>query len=180
MLHRFRCSRRVAIWIVRTFVERRLRAAFRINTCSPSLSPNTSARPTSLERSKSRLCATSLSRSIPENSSASSAPRAAASRRSSTFSAAWPARLPASLFIDDIDFVALNDAERTRMRKARIGFVFQKFNLLPTLTARGQHPDWLRDRRTPRAARSSLAGASHRAARHQGPPRSPAVGALRR
>ena len=41
------------------------------------------------------------------------------------------------LFIDGIDFVALNDAERTRMRKARIGFVFQKFNLLPTLTARG-------------------------------------------
>jgi putative ABC transport system ATP-binding protein len=41
------------------------------------------------------------------------------------------------LFIDGIDFVALGDAERTRMRKARIGFVFQKFNLLPTLTARG-------------------------------------------
>jgi putative ABC transport system ATP-binding protein len=42
-----------------------------------------------------------------------------------------------TLFIDGIDFVALGDAERTRMRKARIGFVFQKFNLLPTLTARG-------------------------------------------
>jgi putative ABC transport system ATP-binding protein len=41
------------------------------------------------------------------------------------------------LFIDGIDFAALDDAERTRMRKARIGFVFQKFNLLPTLTARG-------------------------------------------
>ena len=41
------------------------------------------------------------------------------------------------LSIDGIDFVALNDAERTRTRKARIGFVFQKFNLLPTLTARG-------------------------------------------
>jgi putative ABC transport system ATP-binding protein len=41
------------------------------------------------------------------------------------------------LFIDSIDFANLNDAERTRMRKARIGFVFQKFNLLPTLTARG-------------------------------------------
>ena len=42
-----------------------------------------------------------------------------------------------TLFIDGIDFVVLGDAERTRMRKARIGFVFQKFNLLPTLTARG-------------------------------------------
>jgi putative ABC transport system ATP-binding protein len=28
------------------------------------------------------------------------------------------------------------DAERTRMRKRKIGFVFQKFNLLPTLDAR--------------------------------------------
>jgi putative ABC transport system ATP-binding protein len=41
------------------------------------------------------------------------------------------------LFIDGIDFSLLDDAERTSMRKARIGFVFQKFNLLPTLTARG-------------------------------------------
>ena len=30
----------------------------------------------------------------------------------------------------------LSDAERTRMRKRKIGFVFQKFNLLPTLDAR--------------------------------------------
>ena len=35
------------------------------------------------------------------------------------------------------DFAHMSDAERTRMRKRRIGFVFQKFNLLPTLTARG-------------------------------------------
>lgn len=38
--------------------------------------------------------------------------------------------------IDGVDFALLTDAERTKMRKARIGFVFQKFNLLPTLTAR--------------------------------------------
>lgn len=37
--------------------------------------------------------------------------------------------------IDGVDFATLNDAERTRLRKQRIGFVFQKFNLLPTLTA---------------------------------------------
>jgi putative ABC transport system ATP-binding protein len=30
----------------------------------------------------------------------------------------------------------MSDAERTRMRKRKIGFVFQKFNLLPTLDAR--------------------------------------------
>ncbi len=38
--------------------------------------------------------------------------------------------------IDGDDFSQLSDAERTRMRKRKIGFVFQKFNLLPTLTAR--------------------------------------------
>jgi len=37
--------------------------------------------------------------------------------------------------IDGVDFASLNDAERTRLRKHRIGFVFQKFNLLPTLSA---------------------------------------------
>jgi putative ABC transport system ATP-binding protein len=38
--------------------------------------------------------------------------------------------------IDGDDFAALSDAERTRMRRRKIGFVFQKFNLLPTLDAR--------------------------------------------
>ena len=38
--------------------------------------------------------------------------------------------------IDGIDFAVLDDAERTRLRKTKIGFVFQKFNLLPTLSAR--------------------------------------------
>jgi putative ABC transport system ATP-binding protein len=37
--------------------------------------------------------------------------------------------------IDGVDFSTLNDAERTRLRKHRIGFVFQRFNLLPTLSA---------------------------------------------
>jgi putative ABC transport system ATP-binding protein len=39
--------------------------------------------------------------------------------------------------IDGIDFGSLSDADRTRLRKQRIGFVFQRFNLLPTLTAMG-------------------------------------------
>ncbi len=39
--------------------------------------------------------------------------------------------------IDGVDFAALTDSERTRLRKHRIGFVFQKFNLLPTLTGMG-------------------------------------------
>ncbi len=42
-----------------------------------------------------------------------------------------------SVTIDGTDFAKLTDAERTRMRRSRIGFVFQRFNLLPTLTAMG-------------------------------------------
>src|SRR2546421_1854535 len=38
--------------------------------------------------------------------------------------------------IDGDDFAKLSDSERTRMRKRKIGFVFQKFNLLPTLDAK--------------------------------------------
>jgi putative ABC transport system ATP-binding protein len=39
--------------------------------------------------------------------------------------------------IDGVDFASLSDSKRTRLRKHRIGFVFQKFNLLPTLSAMG-------------------------------------------
>jgi putative ABC transport system ATP-binding protein len=42
-----------------------------------------------------------------------------------------------SVTIDGTDFAKLSDAERTKMRRARIGFVFQRFNLLPTLSALG-------------------------------------------
>src|SRR5512142_3095518 len=41
-----------------------------------------------------------------------------------------------SVLLDGDDLASLSDAERTRMRKRKIGFVFQKFNLLPTLDAR--------------------------------------------
>ena len=40
------------------------------------------------------------------------------------------------VLIDGVDFSSLSDAARTRLRKTKIGFVFQKFNLLPTLDAR--------------------------------------------
>ena len=39
------------------------------------------------------------------------------------------------VLIDNVDFAQLSDAKRTALRKSRIGFVFQKFNLLPTLDA---------------------------------------------
>lgn len=40
------------------------------------------------------------------------------------------------VLIDGTDFAQTTDAERTHLRRKKIGFVFQKFNLLPTLTAR--------------------------------------------
>jgi putative ABC transport system ATP-binding protein len=38
--------------------------------------------------------------------------------------------------VADQDLSRLSDAGRTRLRKRTVGFVFQKFNLLPNLTAR--------------------------------------------
>jgi len=39
------------------------------------------------------------------------------------------------VFVGDLDVSALDDAGLTEMRRDRIGFVFQAFNLVPTLTA---------------------------------------------
>jgi putative ABC transport system ATP-binding protein len=39
------------------------------------------------------------------------------------------------VFIGDIDLGALNDAALTRVRRERLGFVFQSFNLISTLSA---------------------------------------------
>jgi putative ABC transport system ATP-binding protein len=38
--------------------------------------------------------------------------------------------------VDGNDFRLMSDADRTRFRRHKIGFVFQRFNLLPTLSAR--------------------------------------------
>jgi putative ABC transport system ATP-binding protein len=41
------------------------------------------------------------------------------------------------ILIDGINIASLTDVERTSVRRKKIGYVFQRFNLLPTLTARG-------------------------------------------
>ena len=60
-----------------------------------------------------------------------------------------------AVFLGDVELSRLGDAELTRLRRERIGFVFQAFNLVPTLTAadnvtlplklagRQPDPDWL-------------------------------------
>ena len=40
------------------------------------------------------------------------------------------------VFIDGVDLLKLTENQRTEMRQKKVGFVFQKYNLLPTLTAR--------------------------------------------
>ena len=42
-----------------------------------------------------------------------------------------------SVFVGDTDITHLSDSERTALRRKRIGFVFQRFNLFPTLSALG-------------------------------------------
>jgi putative ABC transport system ATP-binding protein len=39
------------------------------------------------------------------------------------------------VFIGDVDLTTLNDKQLTQLRRDRIGFVFQAYNLIPTLTA---------------------------------------------
>src|SRR5579862_564334 len=41
------------------------------------------------------------------------------------------------VLVDGNDLAAMSDAERTLLRRHKIGFVFQRFNLLPTLNAYG-------------------------------------------
>ncbi len=41
------------------------------------------------------------------------------------------------VLVDDEDLARVSDAERTDIRRRKIGFVFQRFNLFPTLTAEG-------------------------------------------
>ena len=62
-----------------------------------------------------------------------------------------------SVAIDGVDITAMNDSQLTLLRRAKIGFVFQFFNLLPMLTAeenillplsiagRKPEPQWLEE-----------------------------------
>src|SRR5260370_21721472 len=74
------------------------------------------------------------------------------------------------VLVDGNDLTEMRDSERTKLRRSKIGFVFQRFNLLPTLTARGNsaiaqymHGDGLHPHRFP--AVSNMLGREDRVAR---------------
>lgn len=74
-----------------------------------------------------------------------------------------------TVHVDGVDLVAVSDKERTRIRRERIGFVFQGVNLLPSLTAIEQllllpHLDGRRPSASRQRAEQLLAdvGMSHR------------------
>ena len=41
-----------------------------------------------------------------------------------------------TVVVGDVDLTGLGDRDLTRLRRDRVGFVFQAYNLVPTLTAR--------------------------------------------
>lgn len=41
------------------------------------------------------------------------------------------------ILIEGVDIAKLSDPERTEVRRRKVGYIFQRFNLLPTLSARG-------------------------------------------
>ena len=103
------------------------------------------------------------------------------------------------IFLGDVEVSTLSDKELTILRRERIGFVFQAFNLIPTLNAEenitlpmdlaGTKPDpaWLdvghRDGRPGRPSVASPIGAVRRpaaAGRRRPGARQPASGHLRR
>ena len=51
------------------------------------------------------------------------------------------------MFIGDTELGGLTDKELTLLRRDRIGFVFQSFNLVPDADRRGEHPAAAVDRR---------------------------------
>ena len=57
-----------------------------------------------------------------------------------------------SVLVAGLDTAGLGDAARTRLRRQHIGFVFQRFNLLPTLSAEENVALALKLRRRPVAA----------------------------
>ena len=89
---------------------------------------------------------------------------------------------PASgqVLLEGADLSALSDDERTILRRQRIGFIFQSFNLLPTLSAEENVSLPLELGGTPTSAARARAGSRSGNGRHAAPPHTSAEQALRR
>ncbi len=104
-------------------------------TTQPALEPRIFARPT-----EPAAAAVEALRGItidwPRGSGRPSWVRQApASRRCCTSWRASTVRTDGKVLIGEIDLTTLNDKQLTLLRRDRIGFVFQAYNLIPTLTA---------------------------------------------
>ena len=65
--------------------------------------------------------------------------------------------------VDGIELGSLDDKKLTELRRDKVGFIFQSFNLLPVLTAAGEHRAAAEDRRPQgrrRLARPARSGPS--------------------
>jgi hypothetical protein len=91
---------------------------------------------TAWETCRCRLCGESSWNSMPESWPCCSDPRGAANRRCSTSSVASISRPPGAVHFRDQDLFAADDEALTRYRREHVGFVFQFYNLIPSLTAR--------------------------------------------
>ena len=62
-----------------------------------------------------------------------------------------------SIFIDGVEIAGVKDSEAPKLRREKIGFVFQHFNLIPTLTALENVDIAMRFARVPKNKRRSTA-----------------------
>lgn len=62
-----------------------------------------------------------------------------------------------SIFIDGLEIAGVKDSEAPKLRREKIGFVFQHFNLIPTLTALENVDIAMRFARVPKNKRKSTA-----------------------
>ena len=140
--------------------------------------PPTLPAATARARRLSTPSAASRSPSSPASSWPSWARRAPGSRRSCTSSPRSTSRHPERSRSPARTSGALDDTDVTILRRKHIGFVFQFFNLLPMLSARGEHPAAALDRR--REARSRLLRGSRQARGARRPAHAPSGRAVGR
>jgi ABC-type glutathione transport system ATPase component len=82
-----------------------------------------------------------------------------------------------TVHIGDVELGSLSDRQLTMLRRVRVGFIFQSFNLVPTLSALRQHRAAAHHRGTQAGSRGARRGGAHH--RPRGPPQAPAQPALR-